>query len=67
LITPEISIVLSLVLPLVSPVTGFAFSVAGTLAGSDGSDPIRTAASDVVGIAGNVLSPVDGLLGSLLN
>jgi len=67
LITPEISIVLSLVLPLVSPVTGFAFSVAGTLVGLDGSDAIRTAASDVVGIAGNVLSPVNGLYSSLLN
>jgi hypothetical protein len=67
LIAPEISAVLSLVLPLVAPVTGFAFSIAGSLAGSDGADnAIRTAATDVVGVAGGLLSPVGTVLSSLL-
>ena len=66
-LAPEISVVMTLALPLVTPIAGFAFSVAGTIAGSDSSEnAVRTVATDVLRAAEGLLSPVGNVLSSLV-
>jgi len=66
LIKPEVIAVLALVMPLVSPVASFAFALAGTVVDANGEgNAIRTAAFDVTGVAGSLLSPVSGVLSQL--
>jgi hypothetical protein len=52
---------------LVSPITGFAFSIVGTLTGSAGTaNQLLAAATSLTGVVSIVLSPVDGVLSGLL-
>lgn len=54
-------------MPLVSPVTGFAFSVAGSVTGSQGTvSKLTTTATSVTGVAHELLSPVTGVVSTLM-
>lgn len=66
LVKPEVAAVLALVMPLVGPLTAFAYSVAGLVPGGDAAiAEVTAAAGAILGAAGTLLSPVEGVLGGI--